>query len=113
MDEDYEDGRELDDILSELAEAAIEVFEEPKIDFEWDAAEADQQHFSDDLVDLYLREVRRVSKLTHGGTIELAKTIERGGQEAEAAKVQLIESNLRLVVSIAERYAAAARESWT
>ncbi len=78
--------------------------EEPKINFERDAGNGDKQDFSGDPVNAYLREVCRVPKLTSASEIELAKAIERAGPEAEAAKVQLIESNLRLVVSIAERY---------
>jgi RNA polymerase primary sigma factor len=54
-----------------------------------------------DSVRLYLREIGRVPLLTAGQEVQLAKRIERGDREA---KRQMIEANLRLVVSIAKRY---------
>jgi RNA polymerase primary sigma factor len=55
-----------------------------------------------DPVRLYLREIGRVKLLTAEQEVSLARRIERGD---EAAKRQLVEANLRLVVSIARRYA--------
>jgi len=55
-----------------------------------------------DPVRLYLREIGRVKLLTAEQEVSLARRIEHGG---EAAKRQLVEANLRLVVSIARRYA--------
>jgi RNA polymerase primary sigma factor len=52
-------------------------------------------------MDLFLREVRRYPLLAAAEEVELAKRIERGDLEA---KERLINSNLRLVVSIAKRY---------
>ena len=49
----------------------------------------------------YLREIGTVPLLTAEEEVSLAKRIERGD---EAARQQLIEANLRLVVSIAKRY---------
>ncbi|WP_304454127.1 RNA polymerase sigma factor RpoD [Nocardiopsis sp. YSL2] len=77
-----------------------------------------------DLVRLYLREIGRVPLLTAEQEVELAKAIEAGlyaqrrdataecraeelaalVEEGTLAKRRLIESNLRLVVSIAKRY---------
>jgi len=34
LTEDYQGGRELDDLLSELDSAGVEILEEPKIDFD-------------------------------------------------------------------------------
>jgi RNA polymerase primary sigma factor len=51
---------------------------------------------------LYLREIGKVPLLTAEQEVSLAKRIERRDMEA---KRQLIEANLRLVVSIAKRYA--------
>src|SRR5438552_17583813 len=68
LPEDYETGRELEDILSELANAGIEIFEEPTIDFELEAEKA--EYISDDPVRVYLREMGRVPKLTSDGEIE-------------------------------------------
>jgi RNA polymerase primary sigma factor len=54
-----------------------------------------------DSLRLYLREIGRVPLLTAAQEIELAKRIERGDMRA---KRQMIEANLRLVVSIAKGY---------
>ncbi len=55
----------------------------------------------DDPVRMYLKEIGKVPLLTADQEIELAKRLEEGD---EAAKQQLAEANLRLVVSIAKRY---------
>ena len=56
---------------------------------------------TEDTVGMYLREISRVPLLTAAEEVYLAKAYERGDQ---AARRRLIESNLRLVVSIARRY---------
>ena len=55
----------------------------------------------DDHVRMYLKEIGRVPLLTAEEEVELAKRIEQGDEEAKRA---LAEANLRLVVSIANRY---------
>jgi len=54
-----------------------------------------------DSLRLYLRSIGRVELLTAGQEISLAKGIERGDM---TAKRQMVEANLRLVVSIAKGY---------
>ncbi len=54
-----------------------------------------------DLVQMYLREIGRVSLLTAEEEVKLAKANEKGDL---AAKQKLTEANLRLVVSIAKKY---------
>ena len=54
-----------------------------------------------DSLRLYLREIGKVPLLTADQEVYLAKRIERGDMEA---KTQMIEANLRLVVSIAKGY---------
>ena len=54
-----------------------------------------------DSLRLYLRSIGRVDLLTAAQEIELAKRIERGDM---LAKRQMVEANLRLVVSIAKGY---------
>ncbi len=54
-----------------------------------------------DSLRLYLRSIGRVSLLTAEQEVALARRIERGDM---AAKQQMIEANLRLVVSIAKSY---------
>jgi RNA polymerase primary sigma factor len=54
-----------------------------------------------DPVRMYLREIGRIPLLTFSQEIDLAQRIEKNDK---AAKKKLIESNLRLVVSIAKKY---------
>ena len=54
-----------------------------------------------DSLRLYLREIGKVDLLTAGQEVYLAKRIERGDM---AAKTQMIEANLSLVVSIEKAY---------
>jgi len=54
-----------------------------------------------DPVRMYLREIGRVPLLTAEDEVRLAKQVERNSQKARR---QLIEANLRLVVSIAKKY---------
>ena len=54
-----------------------------------------------DSLQLFLHEVGRYPLLTKSDEIRLAKRVERGDMEA---KRQMVESNLRLVVSIAKNY---------
>jgi RNA polymerase primary sigma factor len=54
-----------------------------------------------DALQLFLREAGRHQLLTAAQEVELAKRIERGDM---AAKTRMIQSNLRLVVSIAKNY---------
>ncbi len=61
----------------------------------------------DDPVRMYLKEIGRVSLLTAERERELAEIMtseETTDAQREAAKQELVESNLRLVVSIAKRY---------
>ncbi|MDP8943755.1 MAG: sigma-70 family RNA polymerase sigma factor [Actinomycetota bacterium] len=54
-----------------------------------------------DALQLFLNEIRRYPLLTAAEEVDLAKRIERGDMEA---KERMINSNLRLVVSIAKKY---------
>jgi RNA polymerase primary sigma factor len=88
LTEDYQGGRELDDLLSELDSAGVEILEEPKLEFDKKLEDGEElidldlaQDFSDktnDPVRMYLREMGTVPLLTREGEIELAKRIERG-----------------------------------
>ncbi|MCX6807219.1 MAG: RNA polymerase sigma factor RpoD [Patescibacteria group bacterium] len=64
-------------------------------------AEASLSELSSDHIRMYLSEIGRVKLLTQDEEIELAKKIARGDM---AAKQQLMEANLRLVISIAKKY---------
>jgi len=59
------------------------------------------QHAKIDSVQMYLKEIGKVSFLTAEEEKELARRIEKGDEEA---KKKLAQANLRLVVSIAKKY---------
>lgn len=61
----------------------------------------DFDQLSQDSVQMYLREIGRISLLTGDEEKDLAKRIEKGDEEA---RKKLTQANLRLVVSIAKRY---------
>lgn len=64
-------------------------------------AAIDFDQMSQDSVQMYLREIGRISLITGDEEKELAKRIEKGDEEA---RKKLTQANLRLVVSIAKRY---------
>ncbi|MGG6264190.1 sigma-70 family RNA polymerase sigma factor [Leptolyngbya sp. AN03gr2] len=59
---------------------------------------------TDDSVGMFLREMARYPLLTQAQEIELAKEIAKGGATGERAKRCMVQSNLRLVVSVAKKY---------
>ena len=79
------------------------VLEEQKIkDFEkYKKLEKEISELGSDSVQLYLREIGRYPLLKREEEVDLAKRIIKG---EEAAKQRLIQSNMRLVVSIAKKY---------
>ena len=64
----------------------------------------DSTTFDDDPVQVYLREVVAVPPLTNDQEIELSRHVLANDQQAESAGKTLVEANLAMVVSIAERY---------
>jgi RNA polymerase primary sigma factor len=69
------------------------------VDSDEPAVEA--REISTDSLQLFLKDIRKVDLLTAAQEVELAKRIERGD---DGAKREMVEANLRLVVSIAKRY---------
>jgi RNA polymerase primary sigma factor len=65
------------------------------------AEEAVGLEYSTDSLQLFLKDIGKVDLLTVVQEVELAKRIERGDHRA---KQEMVEANLRLVVSIAKRY---------
>jgi len=57
-----------------------------------------------DPVKMYLKDIGKIPLLTMEEEIELSKMYTEGGEKGEYARGKLIESNLRLVVSIAKKY---------
>jgi len=93
---------QLERFLTDLAERGIEVIETDGSQPESEAANVDLTiDPSLDSLRMYLREIGRVPLLTAGQEVSLAKRIERGDLRA---KDEMIEANLRLVVSIAKGY---------
>ncbi len=88
LSDDFPQGREFEDLLSDLDSAGVEILEEPRTEFDKKAEESEEfadvelvQDFGDktnDPVRMYLREMGTVPLLTREGEIELAKRVERG-----------------------------------
>jgi RNA polymerase primary sigma factor len=99
--DDVEPGQ-LEELYALLEEAQIEVVE---VGPEPAAASAPvlepEREVSTDALQLFLKDIGKVPLLTAAQEVELAKRIERGDH---AAKQKMVESNLRLVVSIAKNY---------
>jgi RNA polymerase primary sigma factor len=100
LDELEFDTEQLDEFYNALDELQIEVVdgdgpvEKVVIEEPW-------RELTTDSLQLFLKEIGRIDLLTPAQEVELAKRIERGDHRA---KQQMVEANLRLVVSIAKRY---------
>lgn len=113
---DYRDGTALDDVLSELVRNSIEILEEPRAAHAEKLSQnesvggselrelAEEAAGDDDPLRMYLLQLMELPRLTREDEAELAKRIRGGGQSAEGAEKQLIEANLRLVVTSAKCY---------
>ncbi len=53
---------------------------------------------------IYLDQIEHIPLLTPDDEINLARQVQGGGKEGEAARDRMIRSNLRLVIAIAKRY---------
>jgi RNA polymerase primary sigma factor len=100
LDELDLDAGQIDDFYQALDELQIEVVQAEEED-DSAAEEVEAQEVSTDALQLFLKDVGRVDLLTAAQEVELAKRIERGDHRA---KQEMVEANLRLVVSIAKRY---------
>jgi RNA polymerase primary sigma factor len=96
------DDDELQKLYEELDERKIELRDDcGRQNAEPTYINGDLAHTTTDALQLFLNEMARYPLLTAAEEVELAKKIERGDQ---AAKDRMINSNLRLVVSIAKKY---------
>ena len=94
----------LEDLYGRFESAGIDVLEAKEfLDLEdkQKVGKKDEEFFADS-VQMYLKEIGRISLLKGEEERELAKRIERGDEDA---KNKLAQANLRLVVSIAKKYA--------
>ena len=90
-------------LLQLLAELGIDVVEDgPEAEPSGARLDLSVAPPASDAVRLYLREIGQVRLLTAAEEVSLARRIERNDP---GAKCELIEANLRLVVSLAKRYA--------
>jgi RNA polymerase primary sigma factor len=94
------DAAQVDDVYHALEELQIDVVEEPREEPEREAEPAAREVTTDSL-QLFLKDIGKVDLLTAAQEVELAKRIERGEHQA---KQEMVEANLRLVVSIAKKY---------
>src|SRR5882762_4279981 len=94
---------EMESLLERLESHGVELTDDCSRAFEEDVAYTNQQVASatTDSLQLFLNEAGRYTLLTAAQEVELAKAIERGDKKA---KDLLVNSNLRLVVSIAKKY---------
>jgi len=103
-------GPELDEVLSRLESAGIAVVADPKIALDKEPPEAissdrlDDSVMIDDPLQVYLREVAKVPRLTPEDETRLAESIANNETGGDRAKRQLVEANLWLVMSIAQQY---------
>ena len=93
---------DIDEFAYEEREVTKEELD--SIEEEFDEQELNDEAFAADssAIRLYLKEIGRAQLLTAEEEIELAKRIQNGDEDA---KKKMTEANLRLVVSIAKRYA--------
>lgn len=97
-DEDQEEEFLDDNDTGDFEIEDFEIEEEPDTDTD------DKSNFglSDDSVKIYLQQIGRIPLLNTEEEIEVAKIIKENGNKH--AKEKLVNSNLRLVVSIAKKY---------
>ena len=97
---------QIEDVKKELIKLGFKIIDEipddPIDDKEFD--DIVSQINVNDPVKMYLKDIGKLPLLTADEERELSKILQEGGEQAAYARNRLIESNLRLVVSIAKRY---------
>jgi len=102
LDELDLEAAQLEDVYRALEELQVEIVDAGAEAKEEEARlAADVREVSTDALQLFLKDIGKVELLTAAEEVELAKRIERGDHRA---KQEMVEANLRLVVSIAKRY---------
>ncbi len=97
---------EIEDLYSQLFDQSIEIYEQSPVtqgvlDTIEPTLDLSIQTVTQDPLRLYLKEAGTIPLLTKNEEVQLAKRIEMGDKRA---KDRLIQSNLRLVISIAKNY---------
>src|SRR5881394_2529420 len=104
LDELELEPAQIEDVYRALDELQVEIVDakaaqtDPKEEARLDET---VREVSTDALQLFLKDIGKVELLTAAEEVELAKRIERGDHRA---KQEMVEANLRLVVSIAKRY---------
>ncbi len=102
MPEDKIDINEIEEFYQKLDEMGIEIKERKDIlEIDKKKTRSKDARLKIDPVQIYLKEIGRTDLLSRGEEIGLAKRMSKGDL---SAKKKMIESNLRLVVSIAKKY---------
>lgn len=99
LEEDEEDEFEFDADMIDIEDD--DMGSKPPAEF---LEEATRGLADSDPIRMYLREIGSVPLLKPDQEIELARRIAEGGSDGAFAKRQLVQANLRLVVSIAKKY---------
>ena len=87
--------------IIDMSEIKVDESKKSKKEVEKDIKQLSLDNISSDSVQMYLREIGRVSLLTGEEEVQLSKRKEKGDV---SARQTLAEANLRLVVSIAKKY---------
>ena len=104
LDELELEPAQIEDVYRALEELQVEIVDAQATEAEAKEAariDATVREVSTDSLQLFLKDIGKVELLTAAEEVELAKRIERGDHRA---KQEMVEANLRLVVSIAKRY---------
>jgi RNA polymerase primary sigma factor len=101
LDELDLDAAQVDELYQTFDDLQIEVLDGPAEAEAEAEVEPEAHDVSTDALQLFLKDIGRVPLLTAAQEVELSKRIERGEHRA---KQQMVEANLRLVVSIAKNY---------
>src|SRR5438067_98364 len=103
LDELELEPAQLEDVYRALEELQVEIVDAGATADAKEEARLDTavREVSTDALQLFLKDIGKVELLTAAEEVELAKRIERGDHRA---KQEMVEANLRLVVSIAKRY---------
>ena len=95
------DAAQVDDFYHALEELHIEVVDGSEEQEPEREPTPQAREVTTDSLQLFLKDIGKVDLLTAAQEVELAKRIERGDHRA---KQEMVEANLRLVVSIAKKY---------
>jgi RNA polymerase primary sigma factor len=101
LDELELDAGVIGEFYAALDELDVEVVGKGVVEEAGERELPGQREVSTDALQLFLKDIGKVELLTAAQEVELAKRIERGDH---GAKQEMVEANLRLVVSIAKRY---------